>query len=335
MKPQGHRKLNGSEKAAALLLTLDAEASARLLATLPDDSIAAVGKAMADLDLEELDPEKVTEIHEEFLEGVREGASIPPGLSDLLTKTLGPERGRQILARVEENVKQERPFVALERLEDARILRVLRDEHPQVVALVCSRIPAERAAAVLGALGDEERIDVIARMANMKPIERAIIDSVATALGVKADALGSMPVDDPNRRLRSVAEVLNAAEPEIEREILESLEAKDADLTREIKERMFTFEDLARLDKRGMQRVLASVEVRQLALALKAADPEIAENFFANMTKRVKETVQEELELLGPVPVADVLKAQNEMMLGIRALVEKGEIRPTRGGSLV
>jgi flagellar motor switch protein FliG len=84
-----------------------------------------------------------------------------------------------------------------------------------------------------------------------------------------------------------------------------------------------------------MQKVLSSVDVRQLALALKAADPEITENFFGNMTKRVKEMVQEELELLGPVPLADVLKSQNDLMVGIRALVEKGEIRPVRGGSLV
>jgi flagellar motor switch protein FliG len=290
---------------------------------------------MADLNLDELDRDRVMELHKEFLAGVREGASIPPGLSELLTKTLGPERGRQILSRVEENVKRERPFVALERLEDPQVLRVLRDEHPQVIALVCSRIPADRAAAFLGTLRDEERIDIVSRMAGMQPIERNVVDGVASSLASKAQSLESVPVDDPNKRLRSVAEILNAAEPEVEREILESLESKNADLTREIKERMFTFEDLASLDKRGMQKVLSSVDVRQLALALKAADPEITENFFGNMTKRVKEMVQEELELLGPVPLADVLKSQNDLMVGIRALVEKGEIRPARGGSMV
>lgn len=335
MKPATKQRLTGPEKAAALLLTLDAEASARLLATLPDDSIASVGKAMADLNLDELDRDKISEVQKEFLAAVREGASIPPGLSELLTKTLGPERGRQILSRVEENVRRERPFVALERLEDPQVLRVLRDEHPQVISLVCSRIPADRAAVFLGAIGDEERIDILTRMASMQPIGRDVVDVIAAALASKAESLDSLPVDDPNKRLRSVAEVINSSEPEVEKEILEGLESKDADMAREIKERMFTFQDLARLDKRGMQKVLSSVDVRQLALALKAADPEITENFFANMTKRVKEMVQEELEILGPVPLADVLKAQNEMMVGIRALVEKGEIRPTRGGGLV
>ena len=221
-------------------------------------------------------------------------------------------------------MKRERPFVALERLEDPQLLRVLRDEHPQVIALVCSRIPAERAAAFLGAVGDDDRVDVLQRMASMQPIEREVVDTVASGLASKAQNLESMPVDDPNKRLRSVAEVINNSEPEIEKEILELLESKDADMAREIKDRMFTFQDLARLDKRGMQKVLSSVDVRQLALALKATDPEITENFFGNMTKRVKEMVQEELELLGPVPLADVLKAQNEMMVGIRVLVEKG-----------
>ncbi|MFN0205561.1 MAG: flagellar motor switch protein FliG [Planctomycetota bacterium] len=324
--------MSGPEKAAALLLTLDADASAKLLATLPDDAITAVGKAMAEINLEELDREKVEEIQKEFLSSVREGASIPPGLSELLTRTLGPDRGKQILSRIEETVKRERPFVILERLENARLVRLLRDEHPQVIALVCSRIPPERAGAFLSALTEDERIDIAERMATMQPIVRDLIDDIAAGLATKAQTQSAVPVDDENRRLRSVAEVLNAAEPDIEKEIMQGLEARDADIAKEIRDRMFTFQDLSRLDKRGMQRVLSTIDVRQLALALKAADPEITTNFFANMTKRVKEMVQEELELLGPVPLADVLKAQNELMIGIRAMIEKGEIRPMRGG---
>lgn len=333
MKPAGPKKrLSGPQKAAAFLLTLDAEASAKLLSTLPDDVITGVGKAMAEINLEELDRETVADIQKEFLSSVREGASIPPGLSELLTKTLGGERGRQILTRIEETVKRERPFVALERLEDARLVRILRDEHPQVIALVCSRIPPERAGAFLSALSEDERIDIADRMASMQPITREIVDDIAGGLAAKAAGQESIPVDDPNRRLRSVAEILNATEPEVEKEILQGLESRDADVAKEIRERMFTFQDLARLDKRGMQKVLSTIDVRALAMALKAADPEIAENFFSNMTKRVKEMVQEELELLGPVPLAEVVKAQNEIMVGIRALIEKGEIRPMRGG---
>jgi flagellar motor switch protein FliG len=329
---QTGKRLTGPQKAAALLLTLDAEASARLLSTLPDDAITAVGKAMAEINVDELDREKIAEIQHEFVRGVREGASIPPGLSELLTKTLGPERGKQILSRIEETVKRERPFVSLERLEDARLVRLLRDEHPQVIALVCSKIPPERAGSFLSALSEEERIDIAERMATIQPIERDVIDDIAAGLATKAQAQASVPVDDENRRLRSVAEVLNAAEPDVEKEILQGLESRDAEIAKEIRDRMFTFQDLAKLDKRGMQKVLSTIDVRQLALALKAADPEIVTNFFSNMTKRVKEMVQEELELLGPVPLADVLKAQNELMVGIRAMIEKGEIRPVRGG---
>lgn len=333
MKPAGSKKrLPGPQRAAALLLTLDAEASAKLLSTLPDDSITAVGKAMAEINMEELDRELVADIQKEFLAAFREGASIPPGLSELLTKTLGADRGRQILSRIEETVKRERPFVALERLEDQRVARILCDEHPQVIAVVCSRIPPDRAGAFLGALSEEERVDIAERMATMQPITREIVDDIAAGLAAKALLQESVPVDDENRRLRSVAEVLNATEPEVEKEILQGLEARDADIAKEIRERMFTFQDLARLDKRGMQKVLSSIDVRALALALKAADPEITENFFNNMTKRVKEMVQEELELLGPVPLADVMKAQNDIMVGIRAMIEKGEIRPMRGG---
>ncbi|MBI3818428.1 MAG: flagellar motor switch protein FliG [Planctomycetes bacterium] len=333
MKQSGpKRRLTGPQKAAALLLTLDAETSAKLLSTLPDDSITYVGRAMAEINLDEIEREQVSDIQKEFLASVREGASIPPGLSELLTKTLGPERGKQILSRIEETVKRDRPFVVLERLEDGRLVRILRDEHPQVIALVCSRIPPDRAGVFLSALTEEERIDIADRMASMQPITRDVIDDIASGLASKAESQDAMPVDDMNRRLRSVAEILNATEPEVEKEILQGLEARDAEVAREIRERMFTFADLARLDKRGMQKVLSTIDVRALAMALKAADPEIAENFFGNMTKRVKEMVQEELELLGPVPLTEVMKAQTEIMVGIRALIEKGEIRPTRGG---
>jgi flagellar motor switch protein FliG len=325
--------LSGPQKAAALLLTIDPEAAASVLATLPDESIAAVGRAMVEFDPGDLDRDKVAELQEEFLSGVREGASIPPGLSELLDRTVGPERARKMLSRIEESVKRDRPFAELERLEDPRILRCLRDEHPQVVALVCSKIPAERAAKVLGGLAEDQRVDIVSRMASMQPIPRDLLDDVATALAVKAKSQESLPVEDPALRFRSVAQVLNAAEVSVEQEILAGLEEKDADLAQRIRERMFVFEDLARLDKRGMQKVLSSIDARVLALALKAADPEIVENFFANMTKRVKETVAEERELLGGVPLSDVLKAQDEIVTAVRGLVEKGEIKPSRGGA--
>ncbi|HKE00455.1 MAG TPA: FliG C-terminal domain-containing protein, partial [Planctomycetota bacterium] len=280
------KPFTGAQKAAALLLNLDAEAAANVLATLPDEAITAVGKAMVEIDPNDLDKARIDEIHAEFLESVREGASIPPGLSSLLERTVGKERGREILSRIEETVRRERPFVALERLGDAQCLRCLRDEHPQAIALVCSRIPPERAARLLAGLEEDERLDVITRLATMQPIPREVVDEVASSLAAKAQTLESLPVDDPNRRLRSVAEILNAADADVEKEILQSLEMRDAEMAKQIRERMFTFADLGRLDRRGMQKVLSTVDARVLALALKAADAEIVENFFSNMTKR-------------------------------------------------
>jgi len=326
-------KLNGPQKAAALLLTLDAEAAANMLATLPDESITAVGRAMVDLDLGEVERSQISAIHSEFIAGVREGASIPPGLLELLEKTVGPERARGILSRIEETTKRERPFVALERLDNGQLARTLVGEHPQVIALVCSRIPADRAGAVLGGLGEDERLDVVTRLATMQPLAREVVDEVAGALGVKAEAQKSIPIDDPAKRLRSVAEILNNADATVEKGIFEALEAKDAEMAKAIRDKMFTFEDLATLDKRGMQKVLSSIDARALAMALKAADPAVVENVFANMTKRVKEMVAEERELLGAVPLSDVVKAQDEIMISVRGLIEKGELRPMRGGA--
>lgn len=326
-------KLSGPEKAAALLLTLDADAAANMLATLPDESITAVGRAMVDLDLGAIDRGQITAIHNEFLAGVREGASIPPGLLELLEKTVGPERARGILSRIEETTKRERPFVALERLDNGQMARTLAGEHPQVIALVCSRIPADRAGNVIGALEEDQRLDVVTRLATMQPLAREVVDEVAGALAAKAEVQRSIPIDDPGKRLRSVAEILNNAEATVEKGIFEALEAKDAEMAKAIRDKMFTFEDLATLDKRGMQKVLSSVDARALALSLKAADPAVVENVFANMTKRVKEMVAEERELLGAVPLSDVMKAQDEIMLSVRGLIEKGELRPMRGGA--
>jgi len=325
--------LSGPQKAAALLLTLDSEAAASVLSTLPDDAITMIGKAMADLDMSELSKEHVADLHKEFLQGLRDGATIPPGLAELLERTVGQERGKEILSRIEDSVRRDHPFLALERMEDARLVRLLADEHPQVIALVCSRIPAERAGSVLSAISEEERVDIVTRMAAMQPIEREVVDQIANALAAKAKEQEAIPVDDLNRRMRSVAEALSAADPDVEKEILTALDAKNADMAKEIRDRMFTFADLAKLDKRAMQRVLATVDARQLALALKAADPEVVENFYSNMTKRTREAVEEELQLMGPVPLTDVLNAQNEMMIGIRAMVEKGEIKPMRGSA--
>ena len=156
---------------------------------------------------------------------------------------------------------------------------------------------------------------------------------VAEALNEKVTEIENGPVAaDPSRRLKTIAEMLTFSKPETEQTVLDGLGDGDDSMIEEIREYMFTWTDLAGVDKRSMQKILASVDTRTLAIALKGSPPEVEENIMANLSSRVKEMVLDERELTGALPIGEVLEARAETMRGVRALMESGEFKPSRGG---
>ena len=149
------------------------------------------------------------------------------------------------------------------------------------------------------------------------------------------DKLGAAPIErTQDEAYQTIADMLNMSETEIEKGILDGLGdvENDAELAAEIRDHMFTWNDVGTIDKRAMQKVLASVDTRTLSIALKAAQPDVEANIMDNLSSRVREMVAEERELAGAMPMSEVATARNEIMKSIRALVEAGEIQPTKAG---
>jgi len=324
--------ITGSRKIAALLLTLDAEAAAKILQHLDEDNLATVGIAMADIEESGYTHEESEEVLKEFRRHLIEGGwEVGTPFEELLVKGLGQDGSMRVLERMRRERTPLHPFSALEKLSPEEILRTLRVEHPQIVAFVLANIDPGLAGQVLSGIEEEERSDILLRIARLEGAPLPHVDAVIQTLNRRsANSAGRFQLDT-RKRLRSVAEILNSIDGGEGRALMERMGEEDAETTEQIREMMFTFEDLARLDSRGLQKVLSSIDVRQLATSLKGADPALQEQILGNVSKRVRESVVDEKEFLGPLPIAEVQEARKEVTRIARTLIEGGEISLPRG----
>jgi flagellar motor switch protein FliG len=251
----------------------------------------------------------------------------------MLKDALGDQRAGEVLAKIRARRLLERPFLELERANPYALGNALAAESPAVAALVMAHLAPAFSAACLGAFEQEVALNVVKRMATLKPPPFATLRAIAEriAAAVKDSGSGPGPVD-AKARLKTVAELLSNAAPDMEKGVLEAIQEDDAEMANEIREFLFTWEDIGSIDKRSMQKILGAVDTKTLALALKGASEPVEENVMNNLSQRVRDMVREEREMIGAVPLSEVLGGRNEIMRSVRLLIESGEFRPTRGG---
>jgi len=327
--------LVGRRKIAALLLNLDREAAARVLKNFNEDDILAIGEAMKEISGKDIPHEELNRIYDDFREmmKVRAGVFRPRNeeMEKLLSTSLGPDRSGNILSQLQYRFTHASPFTGLTRYPKEILVKILKEEHPQTVSLVLSQIDSSRAAQVIAELEEEMRLDVITRIAKLKIPPMQILGQIANTMKEKANqALLEESPEESKARLRTVADVLNRVDRQTEKSVLGKIAENDADMAEEIKELMFTFEDLLLVDHRAMQKILSGINVQVLAMALKGANKELELFILGNVSKRVKKLIQDEKELIGPKPVEEVAAAQREIVNTVRALIESGEISINR-----
>ena len=328
---------NGARKAAAFLLSLDKNEAARVLASLDETVLNEVASAMSELDEEFESAEAVEGLYTELAKRLSIKQGVKPAKDDelleRLSTALGADRGRQIVADIHARRLEQRPFAELESRAPEKIAAALADESPSAIALVLAHVEPALSAEVLSHFEGEQALAAVRYMASLTPPGFEALRCVAEALNEKVTEIENGPVAaDPSRRLKTIAEMLTFSKPETEQTVLDGLGDGDDSMIEEIREYMFTWTDLAGVDKRSMQKILASVDTRTLAIALKGSPPEVEENIMANLSSRVKEMVLDERELTGALPIGEVLEARAETMRGVRALMESGEFKPSRGG---
>ena len=321
-------KMTGPKKAAILLLALGEDAAADVMKNLEEAEIQQVGYYMSRFT--DVSPEELDIVLEEFYrnsvmadEGVNISSS-PDFVKNALTKALGADRAKELSENLGAG-EEEAGLEALRYAEPIMISNYIRTEHPQTIALILSYLKnAEQSSAVLRDLPESLQADILYRMAVIESIPPGVISEMNEVLTEEMQSAGSMATSVGG--VEPVAEILNSVDKATETRILSSIEETNPDLAEQIRELMFTFEDMALIDAKQMQLVMKDVDQADMVLALKTASDAVKELIFSSMSSRAAEMVREDLENLGPAKLSDVEAAQQKIIKVVKKLEEAGTI---------
>lgn len=332
-------KMTGPKKAAILLLALGEDAAADVMKNLEEAEIQQVGYYMSRFT--DVSPEELDIVLEEFYrnsvmadEGVNISSS-PDFVKNALTKALGADRAKELSDNLGAG-EEEAGLEALRYAEPIMISNYIRTEHPQTIALILSYLKnAEQSSAVLRDLPESLQADILYRMAVIESIPPGVISEMNEVLTEEMKTAGSMATSVGG--VEPVAEILNSVDKATETRILSSIEETNPELAEQIRELMFTFEDMALIDAKQMQLVMKDVDQADMVLALKTASDAVKELIFGSMSSRAAEMVREDLENLGPAKLSDVEAAQQKIIKVVKKLEEAGTIiiAGAGGGDLV
>lgn len=330
--PKLRTNMSGRQKAAVLLISLGPDVAAKIYQQLSREEVDELTLEIANLRKVDLDQRE--QVVHEFAELAMAKDYITTGGIDyareVLEKALGTGQAEEVLTRLT-SALQVRPFHFARKVDPHQLLSFLQDEHPQTMALVLSYLEPPQAGLVISSLPHETQADVARRIALMNGTSPDVISEVETVLEAKLSTTMSLDSTQTGG-VDSVVKILNGVDRATEKSIIETLEQSDPELAEQIKQRMFTFEDIVLLDGRSIQRVIRDVESNDMQLALKVAGDEVKDIIFKNMSARMAETIKEEMEFMGPVRLRDVEDAQQRIVGVIRRLEEAGEIIIARGG---
>lgn len=331
--------MTGPKKAAILLLALGEDGAADVMKNLEEAEIQQVGYYMSRFT--DVSPEELDIVLEEFYrnsvmadEGVNISSS-PDFVKNALTKALGADRAKELSDNLGAG-EEEAGLEALRYAEPIMIANYIRTEHPQTIALILSYLKnAEQSSAVLRDLPESLQADILYRMAVIESIPPGVISEMNEVLTEEMKTAGSMATSVGG--VEPVAEILNSVDKATETRILSSIEETNPELAEQIRELMFTFEDMALIDAKQMQLVMKDVDQADMVLALKTASDAVKELIFGSMSSRAAEMVREDLENLGPAKLSDVEAAQQKIIKVVKKLEEAGTIiiAGAGGGDLV
>ena len=324
-----NEEFTGLQKAAILLITLGPERSADIFKHLKEDEIEELTLEIANT--RSISPQVKEDVLNEFYQICLAQQYIAEGgigyAKELLDKALGADKAQEVISKLTASL-QVRPFEFVRKTDPSQLLNFIQDEHPQTIAMILSYLTAPQASMVLGALPPEKQADVAKRIAMMDRTSPDVIKEVERVLERKLSSLVNQDYTIVGG-VDAIVSILNAVDRSTEKHIMESLEIEEPELADEIRKKMFVFEDILLLDNRAIQR---DVDNADLGVALKAANEEVQNVIFKNLSKRLAAMIKEDMEFMGPVRMKDVEEAQQKIVSVIRKLEDAGEIVISRGG---
>jgi len=330
MPPQTDKlKLTGAQKAAVLMLTVGEEQCARLFAMMHEDEIKEVSGAMTQLG--SVRSEMVEKVCQLFIDSMGSVGALVGNFESterLLQKTLPRERVSQIMEEIRGPAGRTM-WDKLGNVNEAVLANYLKNEYPQTVAVVLSKVRADHAARVLTLLPDSFAMEVVMRMLRMESVQRDVLDGVERTL--RAEFMSNLARSTRRDAHEMMAEIFNNLDRQSETRFLAALEERSREAAERIKALMFTFDDLARLNTQSMQILMRNVDKEKLPLALKGASEKLRELFLKSLSERAGKMLQEDMAALGPVKLRDVDEAQSAIVLAAKELAQNGEIELSGG----
>jgi flagellar motor switch protein FliG len=318
------RSLSGAERAAIVMLSLGEEHSARIWQMMDEDEVKEVSQIMSNLG--SISSTLIEKLLVDFVSQMSGTGSLMGSYESterLIARFMPSDKVNQIMEEIRGPAGRTM-WDKLANVNETVLANYLKNEYPQTVSVVLSKIKPEHAARVLGALPEEFALEVVQRMLRMESVQKDILDKVEQTLRV--EFMSNLARTAKRDAHEHMAEIFNNFDRQTESRFVTALEERSRDSAERIKALMFTFEDLSKLDPGSIQTLLRNVEKDKLGLALKGATDALRDVFFSNMSERAGKILREDMEAMGPVRLKDVDEAQMRMVNVAKDLANKGEI---------
>ncbi|MEY3200979.1 MAG: hypothetical protein RIR70_529 [Pseudomonadota bacterium] len=329
--PGALAEMDGATKAAVVLLAVGQQGAANVLAHLTPFEIQRLSARMASV--RALSRDLVLDVLREFRKTTMLNARIAfdadSVVHQMLEKALGKERAESVLGSIESSFDMS-GIETLNRLDPPVLFDIIRNEHPQIVATVLAVVNTQQASEVVKLFDESSRNEVMLRVALLEQVQPAALKELNDVMA-RAAAVIPDKADISFGGIEPTANILNTLKEGADQQVLDEIRKFDESLAEAISDRMFTFEDLIKVDDRALQTLLLEVSADVLVVALKGASPALRDKLFSNMAKRAAETVRDDLETRGPVRVQEVEAQQREILTVARTLAEEGRIMLSTG----
>jgi flagellar motor switch protein FliG len=319
-----YRTLRGPQKAAIFMLAVGDAHAAKLFEMMEDDEIRELSQTMSQLGT--VDSSVVERLFVEFAESLSSTGGLVGSYESterLLYGSLPEDRVKQIMEEIRGPAGRTM-WEKLENVNESVLANYFKNEYPQTVAVVLSKIKSDHAARVLGLLPENFSMEVIMRMLRMEAVQKEVLDNIEKTL--RTEFMTNLARTARRDSHEMMADIFNALDRGTEQRFMSALEERNRESAEKIQSLMFTFDDLSRVDDGGIQVLMRQVEKDQLAMALKGASDEVRDMFFRNMSERAGKMMKEDMEAMGAVRLRDVDEAQAAIVVAAKALADAGEI---------
>ena len=323
------RRMSGAEKAATILLALGEQTGA-IWERLAEDEIREISHAMSNLGV--VKSSIVEKLIADFV-GRMSNSGTLMGSYEHTQRLLGqflPDDKVEALMEEIRGPAGRTMWDKLGNVNEVVLANYLKNEYPQTVAVILSKVKADHASRVLAALPEDFAIECVQRMLRMEPVQRDILDKIELTL--RSEFMSNLARTSKRDSHEAMAEIFNAFDRQTEGRFLTALEERNRESSDKIRALMFVFEDLAKLDPGGIQTLLRTVDKDKLGLALKGASDDLRDLFLSNMSERAAKILKDDMQAMGPVRLKDVDQAQTEMVFTAKELANRGEIMLAEGG---